>query len=500
MNPKYNKLNTQIEKWVNEGEYQKILDTLLDIPRNEFDAEMIGLLARTYNSLGQYQKAIPLLLSIEMKSQKDANWFFRMGTAYYYTKQYAEATEMFQKVLELEPEDIDAHEFIFRCLPSFRGRVIMFWKWFDANEEKLTELIQEEPNPNKFVEFLAEGLLLLDQDNGIELNTSNPFQVNLLIKSKDERFYLYPYFIEQMPEKYKNKWTFLIGHQPIRIEKMELVFEDGKKRQFSSIKVKAVFHPEERIFHVIYLADMLRQIPRGEPRNHLFWTLMDLCIGEECGYLNISSIDQTEVEEEDMIPLTQLKDFMVNTLKENGMKLKKTVRDIQFRYRNTPSEDDDFTNLRYDIREGCMDYPMLLRDYYHNEIDRFCSLMNWGVKAAFLAIPYKADTDLEYQKVLSHCRELKHFIQTHLLDDSDAHPGKGIVLGEAIGDECMYIDLLLFDELTFIRDLKGFVEPYPYNIILSDFRQGAWYTLIKEYDNSPRYRKFLNRCVLRTDI
>ena len=85
MKNNYSKLLEQITNWVDNGEYLKVLETLLDIPREDYDTQLVGILARTYNSLGEYEKAIPLLLSIEDESQDDTNWFYRLGNSYYYT-------------------------------------------------------------------------------------------------------------------------------------------------------------------------------------------------------------------------------------------------------------------------------------------------------------------------------------------------------------------------------------------------------------------------------
>ena len=49
MKNNYSKLLEQITNWVDNGEYLKVLETLLDIPREDYDTQLVGILARTYN-------------------------------------------------------------------------------------------------------------------------------------------------------------------------------------------------------------------------------------------------------------------------------------------------------------------------------------------------------------------------------------------------------------------------------------------------------------------
>ena len=80
---KYDKLLEQIEQWHTDDEEQKIVDAILAIPEEEWNAELIGLLARAYNNQEEYLKAIDCLLTVE-EEDKDALWFYRLGYAYYY--------------------------------------------------------------------------------------------------------------------------------------------------------------------------------------------------------------------------------------------------------------------------------------------------------------------------------------------------------------------------------------------------------------------------------
>ena len=111
---KYDKLLEQIEQWHTDDEEQKIVDAILAIPEEEWNAELIGLLARAYNNQEEYLKAIDCLLTVE-EEDKDALWFYRLGYAYYYMNQLEKAQKAFERSLELDPDDDDVKEFIDLC-------------------------------------------------------------------------------------------------------------------------------------------------------------------------------------------------------------------------------------------------------------------------------------------------------------------------------------------------------------------------------------------------
>lgn len=111
---KHDKLLEQIEQWHTDDEEQKIVDAILAIPEEEWNAELIGLLARAYNNQEEYLKAIDCLLTVE-EEDKDALWFYRLGYAYYYMNQLEKAQKAFERSLELDPDDDDVKEFIDLC-------------------------------------------------------------------------------------------------------------------------------------------------------------------------------------------------------------------------------------------------------------------------------------------------------------------------------------------------------------------------------------------------
>ena len=104
-------LRKQIDAWTETDEHGRIVDMLGQISPEERDSEATGLLARAYNNLGEYEKALELLDSIEEEEAGDTNWNFRKGYALYFLDRYKEALACFKKADELTPEDEDTIEF-----------------------------------------------------------------------------------------------------------------------------------------------------------------------------------------------------------------------------------------------------------------------------------------------------------------------------------------------------------------------------------------------------
>ena len=101
-------LQQQLEQWHQQDQFQKIVDAILAIPKENWDYELKSHLARAWNNLGEYQKAKELLLQMSGEGKADPLWHFRLGYAYYYLDQLEEALREFDIVLELNPTEEDA--------------------------------------------------------------------------------------------------------------------------------------------------------------------------------------------------------------------------------------------------------------------------------------------------------------------------------------------------------------------------------------------------------
>ncbi|WP_239614639.1 Imm51 family immunity protein [Cohnella mopanensis] len=102
----------QLNRWFDKGDHQKIIDEIAALPDTEIDYELTGHLARAYNNLDDYDKAISMLLSVQDQGKEDSLWHFRLGYAYYYSGKYEEALQQFEIAYQLNPADKQASKFV----------------------------------------------------------------------------------------------------------------------------------------------------------------------------------------------------------------------------------------------------------------------------------------------------------------------------------------------------------------------------------------------------
>jgi predicted Zn-dependent protease len=80
-----NKITKLIIKiYLSSLEINKIINAILEIPQEQRDYELVGILARAYNNNNEYAKAIDQLLSVKKQGENDASWNFRLAYAYFY--------------------------------------------------------------------------------------------------------------------------------------------------------------------------------------------------------------------------------------------------------------------------------------------------------------------------------------------------------------------------------------------------------------------------------
>ena len=121
-----------------DEKHQEIIDKIEAFSSEEMNLEIIGILARAYNNVDNYEKALELLKSIE-EYEKDTNvWNYRIGYSYYYLDNYLEAKKHFLKAIEIDSSDSDSH--LFLC-----------WIY-----QELTD--KEKDNSEKIIEYLNKSI------------------------------------------------------------------------------------------------------------------------------------------------------------------------------------------------------------------------------------------------------------------------------------------------------------------------------------------------------
>ena len=95
-----------------EERHQEIIDKIESLPNEEKTTEIIGILARAYNNIDNYKKAIELLKSIEKTEENTYIWNYRIAYSYYYLDNYLKAKKYFSKAIEINPNEADSHLFL----------------------------------------------------------------------------------------------------------------------------------------------------------------------------------------------------------------------------------------------------------------------------------------------------------------------------------------------------------------------------------------------------
>ncbi|WP_407716530.1 tetratricopeptide repeat protein [Fusobacterium hwasookii] len=87
------------------GKHQEIIDLIEALPTEQLDTELIGELGRAYNNVGNYQKGLGILKSIENEEGNTALWNWRVGYSYFFLKDFISAKKCLLKAYELNPHD-----------------------------------------------------------------------------------------------------------------------------------------------------------------------------------------------------------------------------------------------------------------------------------------------------------------------------------------------------------------------------------------------------------
>ena len=95
----------KIESLYEMGKHQEIIDLIEALPTEQLDTELIGELGRAYNNVGNYQKGLEILKSIETEVGDTALWNWRVGYSYFFLKDFISAKKCLLKAYELNPHD-----------------------------------------------------------------------------------------------------------------------------------------------------------------------------------------------------------------------------------------------------------------------------------------------------------------------------------------------------------------------------------------------------------
>ncbi|MDE6022249.1 MAG: tetratricopeptide repeat protein, partial [Muribaculaceae bacterium] len=461
----------QIEEWHNSDRHNDIIRALESIPETERNFEIVGLLARAYNNIEAYIKAIDLLESVRKEGEEDALWNYRLGYSLYYMDDLTEALKYFSKAKELNPEDEDTVFFIRQCnmeLPLSK-RVERFWNWFEENEQKLSEMINPvtQEDSEKLIAFVQEGTSLISEK--LDFNLGGDYEFSFSVEGWPDLFLINSYIISNMPESLRGKWKFFPFNQGDKGNYDFTMY--GADISSDQVMVKASYLEERNTFLISYYEEHLCALQKNESDGAM-WIILENILGEGVSYNYINEIEAVARLEDGMMPLSGLKKYIENTVKHYQHKFFENPKDTYSTYQLTPQESDE---LRFDVIIGSTCLMPIVSDYYNDSTNIFDHANNFGAQALYIAFPNGDDID---GKEILH---LRHEIEDRISGEIIKPMNLGQVIGGATGTANSYIDLIVFDLYAFIEMVKPLLKQYPsISFYLSDFRRHAELTQLSE--------------------
>lgn len=465
----------QCQKWHENDEYKKIIDTLEAIPAQERTPEMDSELARACNNLATpgkpdysklLKKAIALLKPHEEYFVGNHFWNFRMGYSYYYLDQEGRALRYFEKALEARPDDADTKELISWChkriswpqfSECFRERTENWWETFAEQEAELRRMMDENKNPDltrgpEIAAQMKEILNLVFDEISFEMGF-NGEKYELILTPEGDKVKLFElvYFQRHAPEKVLEHWNILVGRKPIRNIGMRT--DDGWDISGEDVQLWLDEHGKNSFAISAYCEKLLPMLREAEGR--AWWmltTLTDQVLGEIPHMRYIDSFDVLDVPKaEPPIFMSQLPD----KLREKGLDLStdpEAYLENYTGYKMKPKEDPE-TDWRLDVMVGSTCCVPLINGYMSADNNFMDELHADGAVAGFFCYPLGTLREEEgSQKIFDFRDKLEE-----MLTAGDG-PEALTLIGGATGLYCGYVDFIAWDLRAALDRAKEFFE------------------------------------------
>lgn len=460
----------QCQIWNEDNEYQKIIDTLENIPSEERTPEIDSELARAYNNWGAlhsnraaFKKAITLLQPHEEYFEGDHFWNFRMGYSYYYLDQDGRALPYFRKALEARPGDEDTEELVAHCekrisVPQFeecfRERTEAAWEDFAEQEAELRHIMEEDKNHERgeeLIEKCEDILNLAFDDISFEMGF-NGEKYELVLTPEGDKVKLFElvYFQKHAPKEVLEHWNILVGRQAnehcgLRTGDLEINGDD--------VRVWIEQIDKENLALKAYCEKLLPLLRENE--NKVWWmltTLTDQILGEISHMRYIYSFDILEsAREDESIQLSKLPEKM----KEMGFELIHDPEDyleVYTGYEMKPDENPD-ADWRLDTIAGSTCCAPLINGYLNADSDYMDMLHADGAVAGFLCYPLETLREAKgSEKIFDFRDKLEEKLTEACADDILT------LIGGATGVNYGYVDFIAWDLMAVLRMAKDFFE------------------------------------------
>ncbi|MDR1832207.1 MAG: hypothetical protein LBQ97_05725 [Fusobacteriaceae bacterium] len=347
---------------------------------------------------------------------------------------------------------------------SFRERVDFFWKWFQANEEKIHDFIEHPENyqTEQSTAFVGNALdLVFKRESYFEFGGNHEFSFS----TAGERylFYLLPYFVSRAPVDLKYNWTF----SPYKMGGVADSF--GFKKEDSVIAIRDIellvgYDEKQNVFYVGFYNETFAAMDENAAMN-MFFVLLDSLVGENVVEMYIGPIERMTKRKGKMIPMKDLYGYIEKKLSDNKRTFFHNPSDSYSAYEMDPVRGG---GLREDLFAGTTCFFDLIDEYYGKKREIFDAFTAAGAKACFLYFPHMGAGE----ETAVHIREeILEKIEKFVLGEKDTGKEIGILLGTGYGVENAYIDLLLYDEDIFLQEVRPLLRQYDYAFFLAEFRE-----------------------------
>ena len=463
----------KVDKLYDEDKHNEIITLITGFQGYEKDFDISGKLAVAYNNIGEYNKAITVLESFKDAGATDPKWVYRLAYACCEgTHEYDKVQKYIEDILADIPEDNadedvykDLASYLVDCLAndvnniSFKKRVENFWIWFTENEEKLSDMLtkmkaqDKSIDPASISDFANEGVSLIS-DN-IYFNLGGNFEFTFTCEGNSYLFYLTPYIVSQMPDKFKEKWTFTPFMQGDKSDGFTLKMKDVNIA-ISDMLVAVDYENDSGDFNIKFYNEHVCKLDDSDSY-HIFYLMMDMVTGEAISNLYIGTVDKSDTKLDGMIPLSDLKEHLIDTLEKND---KQYFTSPQERFTSFQIEldDDEYSPYRYDVTFGTTSFNSLLSSYYSNDNAINLELLKMGAVAGFLVLIN--EEGLELGEALINAQNASDKISTYT---------SSIELGRSIGSY-IYIDFITYDIKEFLEKTPELLKDYPCKFTFSYYK------------------------------
>lgn len=333
---------------------------------------------------------------------------------------------------------------------NFKGRVDAFWQWFLQNECKLSELITDrvENHSEEIMELMEPGLALIGND--VHFDVGGDHEFSFAAEGALELFFIYKHLVSRMPAQLAEKWHFFPFKQGDRTSFNFRMYD--KDVSMADVQVSPVLNPETEWVDVLYYHPELINLPIEQADNAAY-IMTGLVVGEGIMYCHIGEMKRAEEEIADSIPLTDLRERIVDMCKDEDGKLKTDPAENFSVYQLEPNEDDD--RLRRDVVGGVSSITQVISEFYAEDFGVTAEFETYGVLPAFIWWEH-ADDVQDLQDALNCRYQFEEALIPILSVDGVAGS-----LGGATGLRRNYLDVLIFDLEAFEQRMQSWATENP---------------------------------------